>query len=114
MEKTRLQSSKRDSDGYSKSGPKVVQKYSIEWSNGVLDRFFSPLKVSRIAEQCFIWETRVASRQIKLAFSSFTVSFWTEENLKYFYNTFKEIKKFKKYMKLCVLLIEAIPRLKSV
>ena len=30
MEKTRLQSSKRDSDGYSKSGPKVVQKYSME------------------------------------------------------------------------------------
>ena len=26
MEKTRLQSSKRDSEGYSKSGPKVVKK----------------------------------------------------------------------------------------
>ena len=34
---------KRDSDGHSKSGPKVVQKYSIEWSSGVLHRFFSPV-----------------------------------------------------------------------
>ena len=30
IEKTRLQSSKRDSDGYFKSDPKVVQKYSTE------------------------------------------------------------------------------------
>ena len=58
----------------------------------------SALKVSEIAGSASFRETRVASQQIKLAFSSFAASFWREENLKYFYNTFKEIER---YMKLC-------------
>ena len=43
----------------------------------------------------------MAFRQTKLAFSSFIASFWSQEDLKYFYDTFKEIKMFKKHMKLC-------------
>ena len=54
----------------------------------------------------------MASQQIKLAFSSCTASFWREEDLKYFYNTFKEIKSLSNIYD-AVLLIEAIPRLKS-
>ena len=50
----------------------------------------------------------MASRQIKLAFSSFTVSFWKEENLTYFYNTFKGTKNLRNINE-AVLLIEAIP-----
>ena len=54
----------------------------------------------------------MASRQIKLAFSSFTVSFtvsfWKEENLTYFYNTFKGTKNLRNIND-AVLLIEAIP-----
>ena len=53
----------------------------------------------------------MASQQIKLAFSSFVASFWIQEILKYFYNTFKE--KNVKEINEAVLLIEAIPRLKS-